>query len=217
VDFQLKFHPNQIQVKIKKTYNTHIIVNSDGNIVTSYQKIHLFDVNIVNQVTLRESNQTQAGDTMVSCDTPIGRMGVTVCYDVRFPELYATLRRRGKCEIFCIPAAFTVPTGNAHWHTLIRARAIENQCYVIAAAQIGKHDQAGKRITYGHALVVDPWGTIIAETSTKQIPGYCLAEIDLNTVKQTRTEMPLDTHERCDIYNNEKKFTHVSVDLKSKI
>ena len=126
-----------------------------------YRKIHLFDVAIPNGPILMESSYTLPGDKLVMVrNTPLGNLGLSTCYDLRFPELYRELRRMGS-EILLVPSAFTIPTGKAHWHTLLKARAIETQCYVIAAAQSGKHNE--KRSSYGHSLVIDPWGKIIAE------------------------------------------------------
>lgn len=130
----------------QRVYNTHIIIDDRGNVQCLYRKIHLFDVSIPGKVILKESNTTAPGTDLVTCDSPIGKLGVTTCYDVRFPEMYIRLVQEG-AQIMLVPSAFTVPTGKAHWHTLLRARAIESQCYVLAAAQYGRHNE--KRESYG--------------------------------------------------------------------
>jgi len=200
-------------------YNTHVIVNNQGNIVSTYRKIHLFDVDVPNGTSHRESSYTIPGDKVVVCDSPVGKLGLTVCYDMRFPELYAALAKLG-AQVIMVPAAFTLKTGLAHWHVLLRARAIENQCYVVAAAQFGMHnpgatlpatDKEGKedkeakkagplKESYGHACVIDPWGAVIAEASDGV--GLTFAEIDLERVKQVRTAMPVSEHHRPELYKD---------------
>ena len=182
----------------QKVYNCHIIVNNKGQVVEHYNKIHLFDVDIPNGITIKESSWTTPGDRLVTCDSPIGCLGLTVCYDVRFPNLYSSLRRKG-ANILLVPSAFSVETGYAHWDVLLRARAIENQCYVIAAAQIGQHNP--KRKTYGYSVVIDPWGTIIAKASPKASPSFIIAEIDLGIVEKVRQSMPIAKHEKPELYN----------------
>jgi deaminated glutathione amidase len=151
-----------------KVYNAHVIIDPNGRLQAHYHKIHLFDVDNIpgkqqqQMVTLKESDTTVPGTEYVVCpDTPLGTLGLSICYDVRFPEQYTTLRKMG-ANVLLVPSAFTVPTGQAgHWHVLLQARAIETQCYVIAAAQVGRHNQ--KRTSYGHALIDDPWGMILAD------------------------------------------------------
>ena len=135
-----------------KIYNTHVVINDQGQIQSFYHKIHLFDVSIPGKVQLKESNTTAPGQKLVVCDSPIGKLALTICYDMRFPEMYTQLVQQGGAQVILIPSAFTVPTGIAHWHALLRARAIENQCYVVAAAQVGQHNE--KRKSYGHSLVL---------------------------------------------------------------
>lgn len=137
--------------------NTHVIVDAAGEVAAAYRKVHLFDVNIPDGPQLRESRSTAPGADLVTCEhSPIGCLGLSVCYDLRFPEVYSALRDRG-AEVLLMPSAFMVKTGQAHWHTLLRARAIETQCFVVAAAQCGAHNP--RRSSYGHSLVVDPWGS----------------------------------------------------------
>jgi len=184
----------------EKVYNTHVILNNEGKLVDHYQKIHLFDVDIPNGPKLLESGYTVPGDRIVTVDSPAGVLGVTTCYDVRFPGLYSNLRRRG-AEVLLIPAAFTVKTGFAHWETLLRARAIENQCFVLAAAQIGKHNS--KRETYGYSMIIDPWGTVLAQTSPKETkPCLAFAELDFNSLENIRMSMPIGNHEKTDLYRS---------------
>ncbi|KAF9921425.1 Carbon-nitrogen hydrolase [Linnemannia zychae] len=181
-----------------RLYNTHVLISDQGAISASYRKIHLFDVDIANGPRLMESNNTVAGDKIVPpITTPIGKVGLSICYDLRFPELAHALRRKG-AEILTYPSAFTVKTGEAHWEVLLRSRAIETQCYVVAAAQVGKHSE--KRISYGHAMIVDPWGRVCAECDGQE--GIAIAEIDLPTLERIRTEMPVLNHKRNDIFCN---------------
>ncbi|KOX76521.1 Nitrilase like protein 1 [Melipona quadrifasciata] len=177
--------------------NTHIVINSEGEIVSSYRKIHLFDMdNKTTGVRLMESDYVLAGQMIEPpITTPIGKLGLSICYDMRFPELSLSLRNMG-AEILTYPSAFTYQTGAAHWEILLRARAIETQCYVIAAAQTGTHNK--KRVSWGHAMVIDPWGTIIAQCSEKT--DMILAEIDLDLLKQVRQNMPCENHRRTDLY-----------------
>lgn len=175
------------------SYNTSLLFGSDGALVAQYRKIHLFDVDLRAQGGVRflESERTLPGRALVVADTPLGRLGLSVCYDLRFPELYRGLVDRG-ATILAVPSAFTLMTGKDHWHTLLRARAIECQAHLIAPAQWGAHDDGGLRRSYGHALIVDPWGTVLAECGDG--PGYCVAPIDLDKTAQVRAEVPLARH-----------------------
>lgn len=175
-------------------YNCHVIINSEGKIVAEYRKIHLFNVDVPGGPILKESSYTAPGSHLVACDSPIGRLGLSVCYDVRFPELYQRLRFDAGAEILLVPSAFTVATGRAHWEVLLRARAIETQCYVIAAAQAGKHNE--KRESYGHSVIIDPWGKIIAELDDKSATGIAIAEINLSELHSIRERMPIAEHRR---------------------
>ncbi|MBT8428017.1 MAG: carbon-nitrogen hydrolase family protein [Erythrobacter sp.] len=154
---------------------------------TTYDKIHMFDVDLDTGESWRESNAYQAGTEVVTLeDTPVGRLGLAVCYDMRFPALFEELGVR-RCDTIAIPAAFTVPTGKAHWHTLLRARAIEASAFVVAAAQVGDHED-GRR-TYGHSLVVDPWGEVLLDMGGDE-PGFAFADIDLSRISEVRSQVP---------------------------
>ncbi len=169
-----------------RTANRSFLFSPDGAIRARYNKIHLFDVEVADGETYRESATVTGGDHAVLADTPWGRVGLTVCYDLRFPHLYRRLAQAGAFA-FTIPSAFTVPTGRAHWHVLLRARAIENGAFVIAAAQGGAHP-AGRR-TYGHSLIVGPWGEVLAESPGDE-PGVILAQIDPAQSARARARMP---------------------------
>ncbi|KAL9259386.1 Deaminated glutathione amidase, chloroplastic/cytosolic-like protein [Drosera capensis] len=147
-----------------------------GSDDSQYRKIHLFDVDVPGGMVYKESSFTEAGEDIVALDTPVGRLGLTVCYDLRFPEIYEHLRFHHQAQVLLVPSAFTKITGQAHWEILLRARAIETQCYVIAAAQAGKHNQ--KRESFGDSLIIDPWGTVVDRLST----GIAVAEIDFSHV-----------------------------------
>lgn len=169
-----------------------LVVDASGNRVARYDKMHLFDVDIPDRnESYRESATIAAGTQPVVVDSPIGRIGLGVCYDMRFPELFRHLVQQG-AEILSLPSAFTVPTGQAHWDALLRARAIENLCYVLAPAQYGKH--ANGRETYGNAMIVNPWGEVIARAG--EGPGIAVAEIDLQAQAATRARFPALLHRR---------------------
>jgi deaminated glutathione amidase len=172
--------------------NRAILINPQGAVAARYDKIHMFDVQLPNGESYRESKVFRPGVEAVTADLPWGKLGVTICYDLRFPALYRALAQGG-AEILAIPSAFTKPTGQAHWHTLMRARAIETGCYVIAAAQAGKHENG--RETYGHSLVVTPWGDIIAEAGGLET-GVIFADIDLAKVAEARAQVPSLQHDR---------------------
>ncbi len=174
-----------IKASPDKAANRSFLIDRRGDVVARYDKIHMFDVDLANGESYRESRSYRAGDLAVVADLPWGRIGVTVCYDLRFPALYRALAEAG-ASFFSIPAAFTKQTGEAHWHVLMRARAIENGCFVFAAAQGGKHENG--RETFGHSLVVDPWGQIIAEGGSE--PGVVLAEVDPAQVVAARSRIP---------------------------
>lgn len=174
-----------------KVTNTLLIFNDQGEKVGCYDKIHLFDVTISDNESYSESNVIKEGNKPVTVKTPLGCLGLTICYDLRFPELYRKLTHMG-AEIFLVPAAFTYATGNAHWEILLRARAIENQAYVIAAAQVGDHP--GGRRTFGHSMIIDPWGQVLSEVDKDD--GMALAEIDITKVYEVRKKMPCLTQRR---------------------
>jgi predicted amidohydrolase len=175
----------------ERPHNTAVVIGPNGKVIASYRKIHLFDVDLAEGSRYRESANTTAGSTPVV--VPVGGFGVglSVCYDVRFPELYRALVDRG-ADVLTIPAAFTVHTGKDHWHVLIRARAIESQAWVIAAAQCGAHPQG--RTTYGHSMVVDPWGTPVAEASDHV--GVVVADVNRSYLEKVRATVPSLKHRR---------------------
>ncbi len=176
----------------EKILNRSILIDANGNIVAHYDKIHLFDVDLPTGEVHRESAVVKPGEKAVVADTPWGKVGMTICYDLRFASLFRALSKAG-ASILSVPAAFTVPTGKAHWHTLLRARAIENGAFVLAPAQVGTHE--GGRETYGHSLIIDPWGTILAEGDGENI-GIIMAELDLDAVKTAREAIPALLHDR---------------------
>ena len=180
-----------IKVSQTKTANRSFLFAPDGRIAARYSKIHLFDAAVGSGEAYRESNTVAGGDEAVAAETPWGKIGLTICYDVRFPLLYRSLAKRG-AFLFTVPSAFTVPTGSAHWHVLLRARAIENGAFVVAAAQGGMH--ASGRKTYGHSLIVSPWGEVLAEAGTD--PGVIVADIDPALSKQAREKVPNLQHDR---------------------
>ena len=168
-----------------KWANRSLLIAPDGAVAARYDKIHMFDVDLASGESWRESNAYAPGENVVTAATPLGRLGLTVCYDIRFPALFEELGRR-QCDAIAIPAAFTVPTGTAHWHLLQRARAVEAGGWVIAAAQTGHH--ADGRTTYGHSLVVDPWGEVVLDMGTE--PGVGFATIDPARTAEVRAQLP---------------------------
>jgi predicted amidohydrolase len=175
----------------KRPHNTLVCFAPNGDYVASYRKIHLFDVDLADGTKLAESASTTPGSTPVVVEMDGFRVGLSICYDLRFPELYRALVARG-AEVMLVPAAFTLHTGKDHWHVLLRARAIEAQSYVVAAAQWGKHP--GARTTYGHALVADPWGTVVAEASDGL--GFALGALDSERIDSVRSSLPSLAHRR---------------------
>lgn len=171
--------------------NRAFLIGPDGGIVARYDKMHLFDVALPGGETWRESAAYAPGEGPVVAETPWGRIGLTVCYDLRFPDLYRRLTDDG-ATILTVPAAFTVPTGAAHWHVLLRARAIEAGVFVVAAAQAGRHEDG--RDTYGHSLVVDPWGTVLLDMGTGEGLGF--ADLDMGRVAEVRGSLPAIDHRR---------------------
>jgi len=174
-----------------KAYNTALLIAPNGTELARYQKVHLFDVNLPDGITYRESNTVMAGKNLppVYRSEALGNIGLSVCYDVRFPELYRHLSSQGVDAIF-VPAAFTAYTGKDHWQVLLQARAIENTCYAIAPAQTGIHYDM--RHTHGHAVIIDPWGVILADAGEE--PGVAIAEIDPQRLNQIRQQMPSLKH-----------------------
>ncbi|MCK5445439.1 MAG: carbon-nitrogen hydrolase family protein, partial [Rhodospirillaceae bacterium] len=171
--------------------NRTLVFSPDGEIAARYDKIHMFDVDLSESESYRESETFQPGGEKVSVDLPWGRLGLTTCYDVRFPYLYRDLALGG-ADFIAVPSAFTKTTGEAHWHVLLRARAIENGCFIFAPAQTGDH--VGKRQTYGHSLIINPWGQVLADAGIE--PGFIAAEINVGEVHAARTKVPSLKHDR---------------------
>jgi deaminated glutathione amidase len=180
-----------IKVSGSKTANRSFLIDARGRIAARYDKIHLFDVDLPSGEKYRESNTVAGGKTAVTAELPWCTLGMTICYDLRFPQLYRALAKKG-ATLLSVPSAFTETTGKAHWHTLLRARAIENGAFVIAPAQGGTH--ANGRKTYGHSLIVGPWGDILAEGGTE--PGVVMAEIDPAAAMDARARVPNLQHDR---------------------
>ncbi len=173
----------------EKSYNTLVHLDRTGAVQTSYRKIHLFDVDLPDGTQLKESAKTLPGADVVTTETAFGTLGLSICYDLRFPYLYQALVSRGAVAL-CVPSAFTAGTGAAHWHALLRARAIETQCFVLAPAQHGAHND--RRRSYGHSLVVDPWGEVIAELADGD--GFVTADLDLERLAAVRRQLPSLEH-----------------------
>lgn len=175
-----------------KLVNRGFVIDNKGEVRARYDKIHLFDVDLPTGESWRESAMYEAGEQAVVVDgTPLGKLGLTICYDLRFPELFQRLSNAG-AEVIAVPAAFTVPTGRAHWQVLMRARAIEAELFIVAAAQAGRHEDG--RETYGHSLVADPWGELVLEMGGE--PGLAFAEIDLGRIADVRSRIPVHQHRR---------------------
>ena len=174
-----------------RTFNTAVLLDARGVVAARYRKIHLFDIDLPGGPVLTESRSTAPGDALVVADTPVGRLGLSVCYDVRFPELYRGLVDGG-ATVLAVPAAFTATTGRAHWELLLRARAVESQAYVLAAAQWGEHP--GGRTTWGHAMIVDPWGVVLGERAEGE--GVVVADLDPERVAAVRASLPSLAHRR---------------------
>jgi predicted amidohydrolase len=180
-----------VKLNDERMVNRSFLLSSDGGIVARYDKIHMFDVTLPSGKVIRESSAYQPGDQAVIAATPWGPLGMTICYDLRFPQLYRALAKAGALFL-AVPSSFQRETGTAHWHALLRARAIENLSYVFAPAMCGDHP--GNRMTYGHSLIVDPWGRILAELGAE--PGIAMAEIDPGEVARMRAMLPSLEHDR---------------------
>jgi predicted amidohydrolase len=181
-----------VQAGDGKLANRSLLFGPDGAVMARYDKAHMFDVDLPNGERYRESSTFAAGDKAVFADLPWGRLGLTICYDVRFAYQYRMLAQQG-CSFISVPAAFTVPTGRAHWHVLLRARAIETGCFVFAPAQSGTHEEGRK--TYGHSLIVSPWGEVLADAGDVT-SGIVMAEIDPAKVTEARGRIPALTHDK---------------------
>ncbi|MCA9574525.1 MAG: carbon-nitrogen hydrolase family protein [Polyangiales bacterium] len=180
-------------------FNTCVHIGPDGSVRAAYRKVHLFDVDLEDGTRVMESDTIEAGDELVVTDAPFGKLGLSICYDLRFPELYRELVDLGAVAL-AVPAAFTLTTGKDHWHVLLRARAIEQQCYVLAAAQTGTH--FGRRASYGHAMVIDPWGTVLAQCGEGE--GAAVATIRPELVTSIRTQLPSLRHRRPEVTRRER-------------
>lgn|SRR5699024_949479 len=177
-------------------YNTSLLFNREGNIIAKYQKIHLYDANFKNRFSSYESELIKPGEKIVSTETEFGKIGLSICYDLRFPELFRTLALEGSQIIF-VPAAFPQYTGSLYWETLLKARAVENQCYIVSAGQFGKASDG--RVFFGNSLIVDPWGTQLAKAQEKE--GVTVQEIDLSYIEQVRNNIPVFSHRKPQTYN----------------
>ncbi len=184
----------EAQPRSRRIRNTSVLIDPRGRTVATYRKLHLFDVDVAGKVTLRESANVRAGETPTVAATPLGRLGLSICYDLRFPELYRRMAFAGAQVVF-VPAAFTAYTGPFHWLPLLRARAIENQCWVVAPAQVGRH--APDRASHGETVVIDPWGEVVARKARGR--GVVTAEIDLGRIAEVRRGMPCLRHARADL------------------
>lgn len=184
---------NEASDETERCYNTSVLFGPGGERLAVYRKIHLFDVDVSASVRFQESATVKPGEEVVVAATPLGACGLSICYDLRFPELYRRLVDGG-AEVIFIPSAFTLTTGKEHWRTLIRARAIETQSYVLAPAQCGRHDDGGLRESYGHSMIVDPWGAVVAMAA--EGPGIAVAEIDPARVGRARRAIPVSEHRR---------------------
>ena len=175
-------------------FNTCLHLGPDGGVRAAYRKVHLFDVDLADGTRVMESDTIAPGSELVVTDAPFGKLGLSICYDLRFPELYRQLVDQGAVAL-AVPAAFTLTTGKDHWHVLLRARAIEQQCYVLAAAQTGTH--FGRRASYGHAMIVDPWGTILAQCGEGE--GAAVATVQPDVDAQIRAQLPRMRHRRPEV------------------
>ena len=196
---ELKIHLHigslALRASPERAVNRSFLIGPDGTVIASYDKIHMFDIDLPDGESYRESANYQPGETAVIADLPWGRIGLTICYDVRFPALYRALAESG-ASFLTVPSAFTVRTGEAHWHTLLRARAIENGCFVFAAAQAGTHES--KRQSYGHSLIVDPWGVVLAQAPDGE--GHIVADLDLARQLEIRDRLPSLANRRPSAY-----------------
>jgi predicted amidohydrolase len=181
----------EVSADAGRIHNTAVLLDPQGQLASAYRKVHLFDVDLGGGARFRESDVVAPGQDVVVAELPWGGLGLSVCYDLRFPELYRRLAQKG-ARVLAVPAAFTAETGKDHWHVLLRARAIENQAYVLAPAQFGGH--GGNRASYGHALIVDPWGVVLAESGNHE--GVAVADLDFSYQDQVRAKLPCLQHRR---------------------
>ena len=182
-----------------RAYNTSVIIDPEGKIIGEYHKLHPFDITMPDGTVNKESERIRPGDEIVVADTALGKLGMSICYDIRFPELYRIMTLEGAQVIFT-PASFTMATGKEHWECILRTRAIENACYIVAADQIG---QKHEFLAYGHSMVIDPWGTIIAKARDEA--GMFYADIDLDYEDKIRQKVPVLKNRRADIYEVKRR------------
>lgn len=175
-----------------KAFNTSLTIDLQGNVWSMYRKMHLFDVDLGETLQVKESDSLLPGNEITCVETDLAKIGISICYDLRFPEIYREQSRRG-AELLCVPAAFTQKTGRDHWHLLTRARAIENQCYVIAANQVGEH--APGSMSFGHSLIIDPWGKVLAEAAGDE-NGVIVADLSAEVLMDIRRKLPALQHRR---------------------
>lgn len=187
----------------RRSANTSVFISPEGTILASYSKLHMFDITLADGTPFNESARVRPGQEIVTVETELGIFGMSICYDVRFPELYRLMALRGAQVIF-VPSSFTMPTGKDHWEPLLRARAIENGCYIVAPGQIGTKPAY---TAYGNSLVADPWGTVIARA--KDMPGVIYAEIDLDYLDKIREQIPSLDNRRTDLYEVKEKKTQL--------
>lgn len=218
IDVAIGVHlpPNTLDLRNgeDRVKNIMLYINHEGKIIDSYQKLHLFDVDVPNGPVLKESSSVQPGSDIPNIvNTPVGKLGMEICYDIRFPELSLELRSRG-AQILCFPSAFTMKTGEAHWELLGRARAIDTQCFVVMPAQQGVHDtssdsgesdskKAVQRISWGRSMIIDPWGNVIARSNqdnSVNAPELIIADLDCTLLEKVRTDMPLWKQRRTDLF-----------------
>ena len=186
---------NEKSAEPARCFNTSVLFGPAGDRLAAYRKMHLFDVDVSDEVRFCESATVVPGEEVVCASTPLAAFGLSICYDLRFGELYRRLRRAG-AQVLTVPSAFTATTGKDHWEPLLRARAIETQCFVVAAAQTGRHDDRGLRHSHGHSMIVDPWGHVLSRVGDG--PGIATAEIDLERVESVRRAIPVEQHRRLD-------------------
>lgn len=185
----------------KKKYNTSVLLNPEGEVIAKYRKMHAFDIVMPDGRETRESDRMQIGEEMVMVETELGKLGFSICYDIRFPEMYRYMALNG-CQVIFAPANFQMQTGKDHWEPILRTRAVENTCYMVAPNQIGKK-RDGTALSFGSSMVVDPWGTVIARA--KEAPGVTMAEIDLDYLDKVRNSLPCLKNRRTDKYDVIKK------------
>lgn len=198
IEHQVYIHAGSITEEIpreRRSRNTSIMISPEGEVLAAYRKLHMFDITLSDGTAFNESDKVEPGNEIVTVDTELGIFGMSICYDIRFPELYRIMAARG-AQILLTPASFTMPTGKDHWEPLLRARAIENGCYVVAAGQIGAKPNYP---AFGNSMVIDPWGTVIARAKDK--PGLTYAEIDLDYLDQIRKQIPSLKNRRTDLYD----------------